>query len=103
MLSLKRDLITARLFLRLALSTGGTPPRVINVDGHPAYASAIAELKQTGELGRPCRCRTTPYLNASISFTHLPNFGRRRRRLNLVRGTASLQSGHGRSSLVCYR
>jgi transposase-like protein len=41
MLSPKRDLIAAKLFLRLALSAGGPPPRVINVDGHPAYASAI--------------------------------------------------------------
>src|ERR1044071_5936705 len=56
MLSPKRDLVAAKLFLRLALSTGGPRPRVINVDGHPAYASAIAELKQSGELGRSCRC-----------------------------------------------
>ena len=39
----KRDLIAAKLFLRLALSAGGPPPRVINVDGHPAYPSAVAE------------------------------------------------------------
>jgi transposase-like protein len=45
MLSPKRDLIAAKLFLRLALSSGGPRPRVINVDGHPAYASAVAELK----------------------------------------------------------
>ena len=39
MLSPKRDLSAAKLFLRLALSgTGGIRPRVINVDGHPAYA-----------------------------------------------------------------
>jgi len=57
MLSPKRDLIAAKLFLRLALSGGAPRPRVINVDGHPAYSSAIAELKQTGELGRRCRCR----------------------------------------------
>src|SRR5260370_27482838 len=44
MLSPKRDLIAGKLFLRLALSGGGPPPRVINVDGHPAYASATAEL-----------------------------------------------------------
>src|SRR6185295_1670186 len=48
MLSPKRDLIAAKLFLRLALSGGGPSPQVINVDGHPAYASAIAELKQSG-------------------------------------------------------
>ena len=60
MLSPKRDLIAAKMFLRLALSAGGPQPRVINVDGHPAYPGAIAELKQSGELGRRCRCRTVP-------------------------------------------
>ena len=54
MLSPKRDLTAAKLFLRLALSGSAPSPRVINVDGHPAYASAIAELKQSGELGRRC-------------------------------------------------
>jgi transposase-like protein len=68
MLSPKRDLIAAKLFLRLALSRGGPRPRVINVDGHPAYATAVAELKQTGELGR--RCRTAPYLNNIIEQDH---------------------------------
>lgn len=43
MLSPKRDRIAATMFLGLA--------RVISVDGHPAYASAVADLKQTGELG----------------------------------------------------
>jgi transposase-like protein len=58
MLSPKRDLMAARLFRRLALSgTDGIRPKVINVDGHPAYAHAIAELKQSGELGRRCCCR----------------------------------------------
>src|SRR5690349_8350904 len=66
MLSPKRDLIAAKLFLRLALSRGGPGPRVINVDGHPAYASAVAELQESGELGRRCRCRTAPYLNNVI-------------------------------------
>ena len=71
MLSPKRDLTAAKLFLRLALSgTGRIRPRVINVDGHPAYARAIAELKQSGELGRGCRCRPTPYLNNVIEQDH---------------------------------
>jgi transposase-like protein len=39
---------------------------VINVDGHPAYASVVTELKRTGELDRRCRCRTAPYLNNII-------------------------------------
>jgi transposase-like protein len=58
MLSPKWDLIAAKLFLRLALSGGVPSPRVINADGHPAYATAVADLKQSGELGRRCRCRT---------------------------------------------
>ena len=70
MLSPNRDLIAAKLFLRLALSAGGPPPRVINVDGHPAYASAMAELKDSGELSRRCRCRTAPYLNNIIEQDH---------------------------------
>ena len=69
MLSPKRDLTAARLFLRLALSGSGRP-RVINVDGHPAYARAIAELKRSGELSRRCRCRPTPYLNNVIEPDH---------------------------------
>ena len=70
MLSPKRDLIAAKLFLRLALAGGVSPPRVINVDGHPAYPSAVAELKQAGELGGRCRCRTSPYMNNIIEQDH---------------------------------
>jgi transposase-like protein len=71
LLSPKRDLTAAKLFLRLALSgTSGVRPRVINVDGHPAYARAIAELKQSGDLGRRCRCRPSPYLNNVIEQDH---------------------------------
>jgi IS6 family transposase len=71
MLSPQRDLTAAKLFLRLALSaTSGNGPRVINVDGHLAYARAIAELKQSGELGRRCPCRPPPYLNNVIEQDH---------------------------------
>ena len=70
MLSPKRDLTAAKLFLRLALSASGGTPRVINVDGHPAYARAISELKHSGELGRHCRCRRSPYLNNIIEQDH---------------------------------
>jgi len=70
MLSPKRDLIAAKLFRWLALLAGGPPPRVINVDCHPAYARAITELKQSGELGRRCGCRTASYLNNIIEQDH---------------------------------
>ena len=33
-------------------------------------ATAIAELKQAGELVRRCRCRTAPYLNNIIEQDH---------------------------------
>ena len=45
---------------------GRVQPRVINVDGHPAYP----ELKKSGELGRGCRRRTAPYLNNIIEQDH---------------------------------
>jgi transposase, IS6 family len=71
MLSPKRDLTAARLFLRLALSgTVRTRPRVINVDGIRHMPGAIAELKQSGHLGRHCRCRPSPYLNNIIEQDH---------------------------------
>jgi transposase, IS6 family len=45
MLSPNRDLVAAKHLLQLALHrTGRVRPRVINVDGHLAYATAISEL-----------------------------------------------------------
>ena len=71
MLSPNRDLTAAKHFLQLALwRTREVRPRVINVDGHPAYARAIAQLKRSGELGRRCRCRPCPYLNNIIEQDH---------------------------------
>jgi IS6 family transposase len=71
LLSPKRDRIAAKGLLRLALGRAGqVRPRVINVDGHPAYPSTIEELKETGELGRNCRCRASPYLNNVIEQDH---------------------------------
>jgi transposase, IS6 family len=37
MLSPKRDNVAAKYFLQLALWRSADRPRVINVDGHPAY------------------------------------------------------------------
>src|SRR5439155_11075883 len=65
------DLVAAKQFLQLALHrNGAVRPRVINVDGHPTYATAISELKQSGELGRRCRCRPSPYLNNVLEQDH---------------------------------
>jgi transposase-like protein len=71
LLSPKRDLTAAKTFLQLAiLQAGAYRPRVINVDGHPAYPGAIAELKQSGDLDRNCRCRRAPYLNNILEQDH---------------------------------
>jgi IS6 family transposase len=40
------------------------------VDGHPAYATAIAELNQSGELAKACRCRPSPYMNNIVEQDH---------------------------------
>ena len=70
LLSPHRDLIAAKSFLQLALSAVQVRPRVINVDGHPAYASAISELKHSGEVSRGCLCRLSPYMNNIIEQDH---------------------------------
>ena len=71
MLSPKSDLVAAKHFLQIALwNTRPATPRVINVDGHPAYARAIADLKQSGELAQRFRCRPSPYLNNIVEQDH---------------------------------
>ena len=71
MLSPRRDAVAAKHFLQRALwRAGQVRPRVINVDGHPAYPQAIAELKDAGELSRACRCRPAPYLNNVLEQDH---------------------------------
>jgi len=71
MLSPKRDRIAAKAFLQFALwSAGRIRPRVINVDGHPAYPGAVDELKRSGALGRRCHCRRSRYINNRIEQDH---------------------------------
>ena len=71
MLSPKRDAVAAKQFLQMALwRSGHVRPRVINVDGHPAYPQAIADLKASGELSRLCRCRPSPYMNNVLEQDH---------------------------------
>ena len=78
MASLKPALITGRVshasgavVPRDPLSIGWTyGPRFINVDGHPAYARAITELRSSGALSRCCYCQPSPYLNNIIEQDH---------------------------------
>jgi len=49
---------------------GRDAPARDHVDGHPAYARAIADLKESGELGQRCRCRPVAYLNNIVEQDH---------------------------------
>ena len=67
----ERDTAAAKRFLQKALSSPGHPrPRVINVDRNPSYPKGISALRQTGDLGRRCRCRPVRYLNNIIEQDH---------------------------------
>jgi transposase-like protein len=71
LLSPYRDFVAARAFCSLQWSKAGRiQPRVINVDGHPAYRAAIENLKRSGELSRSCRCRRSRYANNKIEQDH---------------------------------
>ena len=67
MLSPKRDLIAAKLFLRLALAVSH---RGSSMSMGIRRTPAVVELKQAGELGGRCRCRTSPYMNNIIEQDH---------------------------------
>ena len=71
LLSPHRDAIAAKAFLQLAMAQAGRiQPRVINVDGHPAYPAAIRELKESGDLSPGCRCRRAPFINNILEQDH---------------------------------
>jgi transposase-like protein len=71
LLSPYRDAVAAKGSFQLAIAQAGhIQPRVINVDGHRAYAAAVADLKRSGELGRRCQCRRSPYMNNILEQDH---------------------------------
>ena len=71
LLSPTRDAGATKRFFQKALRSPNHPrPRVINVDGNPAYPKVIDELKRTRELGRRCRCRPVRYLNNVVEQDH---------------------------------
>ena len=87
-LSEKRDSTAAQQFLSKVLAAANHPrPRVINVDGNPAYPHAVSRLQQEGRLGRRCRCRTSPYLNNVIEQDPRAL----KRRINAQQGFRSLE------------
>jgi transposase, IS6 family len=71
LLSAKQDAAAAKRFLAKALGRQNHPaPRVINTDGHAAYAPAVVQLKAEGALAEDCRHRPVPYLNNVLEQDH---------------------------------
>jgi hypothetical protein len=69
MLSPQRDLTAAKLFLRLAYPEAAGHGSSMWMDTRHMLARLL-ELKRSGELGRRCSCRPTPYLNNVIEQDH---------------------------------
>ena len=90
LLSPKRDAAAAKRFFQKALRSPNHPrPRVVNVDGNPAYPTAIEQLKGSRELGRRCRCRPVRYLSNIVEQDHRAI----KRRIRAMQGIRSFSFG----------
>ena len=82
LLAARRDVAAAKRFFNKALQMPGNPmPRVINVDGNPAYPTAVKELKAEGILRKRCKLRQVRYLNNIVEQDH--RFIKRRMRVGM--------------------
>lgn len=71
LLCAKRDSNAAKRFFCKALKATHTPsPRVLNVDGNPAYPSAFEELKDEEILPETSMLRSCKYLNNIVEQDH---------------------------------
>jgi transposase-like protein len=68
-LSRKRDVNAAKAFLRKAMKEQRIPTK-ITLDAYAASHRAVADLKDSGELPRRVRVRTSKYLNNAIEQDH---------------------------------
>ena len=68
-LSWKRDVNAAKAFLRKAMK-GQRIPTKITLDAYAASHRAVADLKQSGELPKRFRVRSSKYLNNTIEQDH---------------------------------
>lgn len=68
-LSRKRDVNAAKAFLRKAMK-GHRIPTKITLDAYAASHRAVADLKQSGELPKRVRVRSSKYLNNIIEQDH---------------------------------
>lgn len=71
LLRAQRNLQAAERFFRKAFKASHTAlPRVINVDGNPAYSSALKALREEGVLPKTCTLCTCKYLNNIMKQDH---------------------------------
>ena len=68
-LSRKRDVNAAKAFLRKAIKRERIPTK-ITLDVYAASHRAVAEWKESGELPKRVRVRTSKYLNNAIEQDH---------------------------------
>ena len=68
-LSRKRDVNAAKAFLRRAMKNQRVPTK-ITLDAYAASHRAVAELKQSGELPKRVKVRSSKYLNNLIEQDH---------------------------------
>ena len=89
LLMARRDTAAAKRFLARAIEASGSAlPRVMNVDGNPAYRAAVEALKADGSLPRRVQLRQSKYLNNVIEQDHRNV----RKRAWLAKGYGSFQS-----------
>jgi hypothetical protein len=71
-LSRNRDVTAAKTFLRIAMKNRGTPSK-ITLDAYAAWHRAVREMKETGELPRRVKVRSSQYLNNLVEQDPPPN------------------------------
>jgi transposase-like protein len=86
-LSRKRDTNAAKAFLRNTMK-GQRIPTKITLDAYAASHRAVADLKETGELPKRVRIRSSKYLNNAIEQDHR----RVKQRLRPMLGLKSFQT-----------
>ena len=68
-LSRNRDVNAAKTFLRNAMKNRRTPTK-ITLDAYAASHRAVREMKETGELPRRVKVRSSEYLNNLVEQDH---------------------------------
>jgi transposase-like protein len=69
-LSVRRNGTAAKAFLKKAIKSQGSVPRMITLDGYAASHRAVREMKRDGLLPGDMKLRSSKYLNNLIEQDH---------------------------------